>query len=399
MTIKLKSAHIENFKSLGNITLNFKGLTILVGANSSGKSNCLEALRFLSIISKNGSPPSNPKITDKIFRVDGSNKIKLSIMVGELDNTIKANYTVSLATMEKQKSQMFFDQENLYVNHTDVISVKNGKGEVKDENGQNPQKYNSKTGNLALKTAGDFGDKPFTSKIAKFIESWKFYDLDPDMMRASHINMIQFLMDEVEKIENIPSLGNRGDDLEDILVYWSENNQEKFSHINNDLSECLGIQLELNKDEETTIKVKEKDQLEVSLSSMSDGTLRILAYYTLLYEDKLPPLIGMEEPERNLHPGILTDIATILKKLSKRTQIIITTHSSQLLDCFSYDDIMSDVAVILLSKKNDSGTQAIALDELSKKRKDLTEWMQDFGVGSAVYESNLLDEILEKQNA
>ena len=50
MSIELITAKIVNFKSLGDIELNFRDLTIIVGANSSGKSNCLEALRFLGLI-------------------------------------------------------------------------------------------------------------------------------------------------------------------------------------------------------------------------------------------------------------------------------------------------------------------------------------------------------------
>jgi AAA15 family ATPase/GTPase len=47
MTLKLVSAKIQNFKSLGDVKLSFRDLTIIVGSNSSGKSNSLEALNFL----------------------------------------------------------------------------------------------------------------------------------------------------------------------------------------------------------------------------------------------------------------------------------------------------------------------------------------------------------------
>jgi predicted ATPase len=155
--------------------------------------------------------------------------------------------------------------------------------------------------------------------------------------------------------------------------------------------------LEVSGNEE--LRVKEVDGQKIKLSGLSDGTLRIIGYYVLLHQDDLPPLIGIEEPERNLHPAILSSVASILQKLSQRTQIIITTHSSQLLDCFSSDEINSDISVLLLSKKDASGTQVFRLDELSKKREDLAEWMRDFGVGSAVYHSNLLQELLEPQYA
>jgi hypothetical protein len=52
---------------------------------------------------------------------------------------------------------------------------------------------------------------------------------------------------------------------------------------------------------------------------------------------------------------------------------------------------------LLLSKKDASGTHVFRLEQLCKEREDLAEWMQDFGVGSAVYNSNLLQELLESQ--
>ncbi|MDJ0845791.1 AAA family ATPase [Crocosphaera sp.] len=397
MTIKLKSAHIENFKSLGDITLNFKDLTILVGANSSGKSNCLEALKFLVLTIKQGLQPTSELIRF-IIRVCNQKNINIQTFF-EQESFKKnvANYQLLLSLTPEN-----FYREVLSVDGIKIIDVQQGKGTVQDEDGKNAQFYNSNAGDLALKFAGYFGNKPFTSELIKFIEGWQFYDIDPDSIRKKILSeMLNLSKKNSHTIDIIPTLSPSGTTLEDVLCYWYENDLDRFKAVNQELEECLNINLEVeyHENSERIIKVKETDQTKVSLSNMSDGTFRLLGYYTLLHQEKIPPLIGIEEPERNFHPGILRNIAAILKKLSKRTQIIVTTHSSQLLDCFTYDDIMSDVAVILLSKKDDSGTQAIALDELSQKREDLKEWMQDFGVGSAVYDSHLLDEILNKQNA
>jgi AAA15 family ATPase/GTPase len=57
MSIQLVSANIKNFKSLGDVKLDFRDLTILVGCNSSGKSNSLAALALISSMLKAGSPP------------------------------------------------------------------------------------------------------------------------------------------------------------------------------------------------------------------------------------------------------------------------------------------------------------------------------------------------------
>ena len=388
MSLKLISANIKNFKSLGDVKLNFRDLTILVGSNSSGKSNCLKALNFLSSMLEVGSPPPAELLQD-FLRFRSNEDIQFNIAIKGARK--ESEYKVSIAAGSKNP---YFSTETLLVGKTKVIDIIDGQGKVRDENGKNPQIYQSKAGNLALKTAGDFGQKPVTSQLAEFIRNWEFYDLDPDMMRRSNRVVIGNM---TLKREKVPSLNASGSQIQEVLEYWAENDLDKFQKVNHALSACIGISLKLtDKEGEKTIEVLERDGLEVPLESMSDGTLRIIAYYILLNDTELPSIIGIEEPERNLHPGILREVASAIKQLSKRTQVIITTHSSQLLDCLSLGDINSDVSVIILRKKDINGTQSFLLDELGKKRDDLAEWMEDFGVGSAIYHSHLLQDILEK---
>jgi predicted ATPase len=64
----------------------------------------------------------------------------------------------------------------------------------------------------------------------------------------------------------------------------------------------------------------------------SDGTLRIAALLTALLQEPPPSLIGIEEPELAVHPGALPILVDYLKEASQRTQVVITTHSPELLD-------------------------------------------------------------------
>ena len=72
----------------------------------------------------------------------------------------------------------------------------------------------------------------------------------------------------------------------------------------------------------------------VDLSQESDGTIRLLGLLTALHQRApIPlPLIGIEEPELTVHPGALTAMADELKEAARRTQLIITTHSPELID-------------------------------------------------------------------
>jgi predicted ATPase len=59
----------------------------------------------------------------------------------------------------------------------------------------------------------------------------------------------------------------------------------------------------------------------------SDGTLKMLAYLTVLYDLAPPQLVGIEEPENHLHPRLLPELAEECRTASARTQLMVTTHS------------------------------------------------------------------------
>jgi predicted ATPase len=388
---KLVSAQISNYKSLSTVSLSFRNLTILVGANSSGKSNCLESLNFLRTLVRTGSAPPI-ELVEMMHRVGVDKDIRITVSIQT--SRKQAEYCISVAeSAEEYSDDSRIAREILKVGRTKVIDLTDGIGKVKDEDGKNSQIYRSKPDKLALTSAGNFGEKPVTADIAEFIQNWEFYDLDPDYIKET----ISFRFEEDTKLEKpILSLDMYGRRVQGMLKYWAREQQERFEKVNEDLFNCLNVRLKLIiQNDNHLLRVIEQDGSELPFSSLSDGTLRIIAYCTLLHTPEGPTLIGIEEPERNLHPGILKDIAAIIKRLSQKMQVVITTHSSQLLDCFSLDDIGSTTSVILLRKSKDSGTEAFSLDDLSECREDLAEWMADFGVGSAIYHSNLLQDMLE----
>ena len=65
-------------------------------------------------------------------------------------------------------------------------------------------------------------------------------------------------------------------------------------------------------------------------SRLSDGAIRFIALLAILYHPDPPPLICIEEPEIAMHPDSLGLIAELLRKASERTQVIVTTHSPEL---------------------------------------------------------------------
>jgi AAA15 family ATPase/GTPase len=150
MTFKLISANIKNYRSLEDINLKFRNLTILVGANSSGKSNCLQALQFLNTLLRNASTPPL-ELMERILRLD-TEQICYEILVEDEEQN-KAKYSVAVKV---DGNQTLIAWEYLIINETKVIEIKDGKGTVRDEDGNNSQNYESDYSgdNLALTDAG-----------------------------------------------------------------------------------------------------------------------------------------------------------------------------------------------------------------------------------------------------
>lgn len=388
MSPVLKSAHIKNFKSLGDVNLNFKNLTIIVGANSSGKSCCLESLNLLKTIVKAGKAPPSWYLEDDIRIGEESSGITLQVFISDVKD---ADYSVNLALRGNLEENFIIASENLTISKTKVINISKGKGEVRDENNKGRQSYQSTPDTVALSSTGSFGVKPVTKNVANFIKQWEFYDLDPDVIKSYETRGFKN-----ETRDNLIRLDSFGHQLQGLLQHWaSDSNDQLFKEVSDEIQQCLNIDLIFGDYKgKQVIKIKEQNGLEIPFSNLSDGTLRMIGYCSLLYSPDIPSLIAIEEPERNLHPGILKDLASILKRLSQKTQVVITTHSSQLLDCFDISDISSDVSVILVKKNLELGTEAIGLDKLSQDCDALQDWMQDFGIGNAIFHSNLIQDVL-----
>ena len=78
--------------------------------------------------------------------------------------------------------------------------------------------------------------------------------------------------------------------------------------------------------------------------------------------------------------------------------MIITTHSSELLNAFLYSDFTADSLSILLLRTNaELGTEVINVNEKRRNNEDLAAWMADFGIGSAIFDSPFLQAALEDQ--
>jgi predicted ATPase len=99
---------------------------------------------------------------------------------------------------------------------------------------------------------------------------------------------------------------------------------------------------------------------------MSDGTLKFLCILAVLLHPYPPPLVCIEEPEQGLHPDAIQIVAQALREASERMQLIITTHSRELVDAFSDEP----ESVLVCERGTDDATQCRRLAAT-----DLDEWL------------------------
>ena len=112
--------------------------------------------------------------------------------------------------------------------------------------------------------------------------------------------------------------------------------------------------------------------------SFSDGTLRFICLATLLLQPQsfLPSVILLDEPELGLHPYAISVLSALLKSVSTKTQVIISTQSVTLVNQFDIEDI------VVVDRDNEQST----FKHLEKK--EMENWLEDYGLGD-LWEKNI----------
>jgi predicted ATPase len=108
----------------------------------------------------------------------------------------------------------------------------------------------------------------------------------------------------------------------------------------------------------------------ITANLLSDGTLCFMCLLAALYDPEPPSILCIDEPEVSLHPQLIRLLASVLEEASDRMQIIVATHSPDLISALQNAD---DVVV---AEAEDGWS---TLKRLSQK--DLQHWLQEYSLG------------------
>ena len=172
---------------------------------------------------------------------------------------------------------------------------------------------------------GQFAKHPRVSALRRFITGWYLSYLKADNTRT------------IPEAGAQERLSPTGDNLPNVIQYLKEQYPEGLERILNTLSRRIPrlekVEASIMQDGRLLLQIKDAPFTQPILAKFaSDGTLKMLAYLTVLYDPNPPQLIGIEEPENYLHPRLLPELAEECRAASANSQLMVTTHSPFFVD-------------------------------------------------------------------
>lgn len=341
-SIFLKRVAIRNYKSIAQCDVKLGALTWLVGANGSGKSNFLDALHFVHDSLDNS-------LENALRERGGISEVRRKSSGHPNNFGIRLEFNLSDGT------------EGMYA--FNIGALPNNAYEVKREEcqigrkGHGPQflvekgSVISTSAQVFPKTTADRLALLNASGLPEFrplfdaIVSMGFYNLNPKVIR------------EPQKPQDGRILKSAGENISSVIAHLTKSAPEALQSIESYLQQVIpsvhGVERKAIGPMETLMFKQDvtgaKFPWEFYAQNMSDGTLRALGVLTALYqvgEQTRPTLVGLEEPETALHPAASSALREALVRASGKTQVLVTSHSPDLLDdpSIGSDSILSVIA-------------------------------------------------------
>lgn len=328
---RVERLHVRNYRALKDITLErLTPLTVLLGPNGSGKSTVFDVFAFLSECFSDGLRKAwerRGRFRELRSR-DQEGSIVIEIQYREKPGSPLITYHLEIEEQPKGpvvKREFLRWKRGHPAAPFHFLDYQYGQGKV--ITGESPESSDTRVEKplsgpdvLAVNTLGTLAENPRVIALRSFITGWYLSYLSADAARGNP---------EAGAEERLSPTGNN---LPNVIQYLREQHPQRLEQIFETLRRRIPriekVEAEVLQDSRLLLLVKDAPFSTPVLSRFaSDGTLKMLAYLTVLYDPDPPPLIGIEEPENYLHPRLLPELAEECQQASERTQLIVTTHS------------------------------------------------------------------------
>jgi len=348
----LNNLTIKGFKSIRSLTdFQLNSVNVLIGANGAGKSNFIEVFQMLrnmieqnfqGYLSSTGTASdflyNGPETTESMFMhfKFGQNEYKFDLIITPKD-TFKIKY---------ESEKYVKGNWKLLGDHEDELLL--------------PIKKNE---------SGLFSPHGVSHYVYNAISNWMVYHFSNTGLRAKV--RLKEIIEHSERLE--PDASN----LAPVLWNIQKSDQGLYKSIVDTIRTVAPFFEDFKLDPEkygdktkVTLTWKQKgSNYPMQPYHFSDGTLRFICLVTALLQPNSPSTILIDEPELGLHPFAIAVFAELVKAVSERTQIILSTQTPILVDLFQPED------VIIVNRKDGETT----FERLQSE--DLKHWLEDYSLG------------------
>ena len=388
----LNRIRVRGYKSLRDLEMELKPLTLLLGPNSAGKSNILDAVQLLSRLATSRTlkeafePPCRGKPLESFTM--GKDGLKGLRKQERLAFSIEVDLHISGAIAKAVDREVLEMRQPAGAGNSDSVPVRvherrlryrlevemlpssgllrttdeylgalteggkpNGRRKpfierqgqqvsLRREGQARPMQYERYLDRAILSMPHYAPHYPHLAAARLELESWRFFYFEPrERMRAA------------TAIKEARHVGPMGEELAAFLVTLKARQPREFQAMEKALRALLpdvdGIETEVNDLGEAEFRLRENG-VAIPARVLSEGTLRLLGLLALSGAEDSPALVGFEEPENGVHPRRIELIADLLKASSQsgETQYIVTTHSPIL------PDLLPDDALFVVQRKD-----------------------------------------------
>lgn len=322
----ITNIEIKGYKSIKEMELELQPINILIGSNGVGKSNFISFFKLQRAILK--QQLQRFIIDEKADNLLYFGRKTTEFLDGKLifseDGYYNNAYNFRLA--QTKEGGMFIDYEGSGFN-------------VSKDNDSHNYFYNTSIEESKLQKSKFERDRILTTYLSN-VQLFHFHDTSPTSWLRKGCD-----------VEDNRELKGDGRNLPAFLYLLKNKNPIIYKRILKVVKSVapfisdfiLEPSISKGKEKEIELRWVEINDLDSNFSAyqFSDGTLRFIALATALLQPTPPSVIIIDEPELGLHPLAISKLAGMIQVTSSKAQVIISTQSINLVDCFNPNDIIT----------------------------------------------------------